>query len=568
MVPFYQSISQVKGGINLYQSIYRKYRPQTFDQVYGQDAISTTLKNAIVHDRIAHAYLFSGPRGTGKTSMAKLLAKAINCTNIVDGVICDTCENCTLIRQGSHPDVIEIDAASNNGVDDVRELIEGVKYAPIKGKKKVYIIDEVHMMSKPAFNALLKTLEEPPEHVCFILATTEIHKVMDTIQSRCQKFTFKKINSDNLIDRMKDILVKEDIPYQEEALEIIASVSDGGMRDALSTLEQVMIFTNNNINKEETYLALDLVSVDNIKKLYDLIKSRDLQATLDYINELNKDAMDVKQVMNDLIELAMNEIIAGASDKVFLLNLIEKLDESLVKLKTNTAKKLYLDLALIKAVGFADKGVEVAVPSQAMVKEVVIQPQPVKPVENKMKENYERLVSSIPIVEEKPAVEKSESIYSEEEIINVLLQASKEERDLVNNKWSTIQALMTQEDTKQAANLLVDTNVVAAGRKAIIVESDQSTAILINNIKSVEGIVMLMDKIYDNERFVFAVTPAQWKVLRGKFYYLNKEGTLPQPKPILDGLNFRSEKKEVVEEDDMLLFAKEVFGTNKLEITE
>ena len=219
-----------------YQALYRKYRPKNFDEVVGQEHIIQTLNNAIYQNKIAHAYLFCGPRGTGKTTTAKIFAKMLNCEN--ENKPCEECENCKMASQSSHPDIIEIDAASNNGVEEVRNLIDKVKYAPLSGKYKIYIIDEVHMMSTSAFNALLKTIEEPPAHVIFIFATTEPNKVLSTIISRCQRFDFSKVSQKDIEKRLKIVCKKENIEIEEEAISLIAQLSDGGMRDSLSILDQ------------------------------------------------------------------------------------------------------------------------------------------------------------------------------------------------------------------------------------------------------------------------------------------------------------------------------------------
>ena len=231
----------------MYQTLYRKYRPSNFNEVIGQDIIIKTIKNEIKNNKLSHAYIFSGPRGTGKTSTAKIIAKTINCENPIDLMPCNKCVNCTLINNKQSIDIIEIDAASNNGVDEIRELRNNVNLVPSSGKYKIYIIDEVHMLSIGAFNALLKTLEEPPSHVIFILATTEIHKIPNTILSRCQKFDFNKISVNKIKERLEYIIKEEKINIEEEAIIEIARLADGGMRDALSILDQVISYSDDKI---------------------------------------------------------------------------------------------------------------------------------------------------------------------------------------------------------------------------------------------------------------------------------------------------------------------------------
>ena len=290
----------------MYQSLYRKYRPKTFDEVVGQTVIIRTLKNSIKNNRLSHAYLFSGPRGTGKTSVAKILAKTINCENIINCNPCNKCVNCTQINNKQSVDIIEIDAASNNGVDEIREINNKVNLVPSSGRYKVYIIDEVHMLTTGAFNALLKTLEEPPSHIIFILATTEPHKIPATILSRCQRFDFKKLNSNEIIERLNSVIKEENIKIESEALNELSKLSDGGMRDALSLLDQALAYSD------------DIITLNDIHEINGTIIKEEINTfILDIINKntkniLNKiDELDIKG--KDFIKLT-EEIILFLRD--------------------------------------------------------------------------------------------------------------------------------------------------------------------------------------------------------------------------------------------------------------
>ena len=290
-----------------YKTLYRVYRPQRFDEVAGQEHIITTLRHAVEENKIAHAYLFCGPRGTGKTTIAKLLAKAINCTG--NPKPCDECENCKEIASGNHPDVIEIDAASNNGVDEVRNLIDKVKYAPTQGKYKVYIIDEVHMMSTGAFNALLKTLEEPPAHVVFILATTEPHKILPTIISRCQRFDFMKLSLTEIVNRMKSVVEQENYICDDEALEMIAKLADGGMRDALSILEQCLAYNDQHLTVQDVNHIYGIVSLENKIDFIKVLLSKDMKNSLFILDEMKTNGIDIKRLTLDLVDILKDIII-------------------------------------------------------------------------------------------------------------------------------------------------------------------------------------------------------------------------------------------------------------------
>ncbi|MER2256774.1 MAG: DNA polymerase III subunit gamma/tau, partial [Priestia megaterium] len=284
-----------------YQALYRVYRPQSFNDVVGQQHIIKTLQNALVQEKFSHAYLFSGPRGTGKTTAAKILAKAVNCEKAPIAEPCNECATCRGITDGSISDVIEIDAASNNGVDEIRDIRDKVKYAPSAVRYKVYIIDEVHMLSIGAFNALLKTLEEPPAHVIFILATTEPHKIPLTIISRCQRFDFKRISPEDIVYRMKEVLGSEELEVSEDALYEIAKASEGGMRDALSLLDQSISYSTDKVSLEDVLSITGAVSQSFIVKIVQAIFNKNIVEALDSVESLIKNGKDPARFVEDLI---------------------------------------------------------------------------------------------------------------------------------------------------------------------------------------------------------------------------------------------------------------------------
>lgn len=300
-----------------YTALYRKFRPGEFDDVKGQDHIVTTLKNQIKAERIGHAYLFCGTRGTGKTTVAKIFAKAVNCQHPVDGSPCGECEMCRAIASGASMNVIEIDAASNNGVDNIREIREEVAYRPAEGKYKVYIIDEVHMLSTGAFNALLKTLEEPPEYVIFILATTEAHKIPITILSRCQRYDFKRISIETISDRLRDLMEKEQVDVEERALRYVAKAADGSMRDALSLLDQCIAFyLGQRLTYENVLEVLGAVDTEVFSKLLRQVLARDVAHVLATVEELVTQGRELVQLTNDFTWYLRNLLLVKTSDNM------------------------------------------------------------------------------------------------------------------------------------------------------------------------------------------------------------------------------------------------------------
>lgn len=350
----------------------RKYRPQTFDTVVGQGHITTTLKNAISHNQLAHAFLFCGPRGVGKTTCARILAKTINCENVQpNGEACDVCVSCRTFNEGTSLNIHELDAASNNSVDDIRSLIEQVRFAPQMGKYKVYIIDEVHMLSSSAFNAFLKTLEEPPSYAIFILATTEKHKILPTILSRCQIFDFKRITGSDTVDHLQEIVDKEEIKAEKAALQVIAQKSEGCMRDALSIMDKIVSFTNGELTYQNTLEHLNILDADYFFKLLDAMQQQNLADAMLLFDDINRKGFEGDMVLNAMSEFFRNllvckdekvanllEVVESFKDKYiaaakktsasWIISALNLLNESEINYKQARNKRLHVELALIK----------------------------------------------------------------------------------------------------------------------------------------------------------------------------------------------------------------------------
>lgn len=369
----------------------RKYRPQTFDTVVGQSHITTTLKNAIRNNQLAHAFLFCGPRGVGKTTCARILAKTINCDNLQpDGEACNACNSCVSFNEGASLNIHELDAASNNSVDDIRALIEQVRFAPQAGKYKVYIVDEVHMLSASAFNAFLKTLEEPPHYAIFILATTEKHKLLPTILSRCQIFDFKRITNNDTVEHLEEIVNKEHISAEKSALQVIAQKSEGCMRDALSILDKIVSFTNGTVTYQNTLEHLNILDHDYYFRLLDYLLQQDLAGAMLLYDEINKKGFEGDMVLNGFAECIRNlmvckdpkaasllDVVEGLTDKYravaqqtslsYLVTALGLLSDSEISYRMARNKRLHVEMTLIK-LNFLPQAIELASDNGVTVK--------------------------------------------------------------------------------------------------------------------------------------------------------------------------------------------------------
>ncbi|MBE6161063.1 MAG: DNA polymerase III subunit gamma/tau [Firmicutes bacterium] len=525
-----------------YKVLYRKYRPDTFEKIVGQDYTVNILKNAIINEKIAHAYIFNGPRGTGKTSTAKVFAKTINCENPKDGEACGKCNSC--INLNNNPDIIEIDAASNNGVDEIRELINNIKIAPSYSKYKVYIIDEVHMMTQSAFNALLLTLEEPPKHVVFILATTNIESVPITILSRCQKFDFKKISNDVIENNISEICKKEKIKITEDAMKEIAYLSEGGMRDALSILDQLA--------SENIEITLDLI-IDNFGSVPAVLVDN-------IIDALNNNEFD-------LLKENIDKLKNGNVDyKIFIKRLIDKLSY----LVFEQGKLNYLDAEKIKLIVFdlikVINNYNININPFILIELVLIEHLEIKSMENNSKNISREIISNENVQQkEEKNIENSNNeimINKEIRINNCFVAATK---DNLKSAQAAIKKIIEENsDDKLLLSMLVDSSVVAASDKYYILCSSLDSIVKIININHI-----LIEKKLENIK-VIALTEEEWLNEKNK-YIINlknnvKYNYIDEEDSRNDTLKIEDVKDSIVKNESMEEIAESLFSSNKIEI--
>ena len=488
-----------------YISLYRKYRPKTFSDVVGQEVVVKILKNSILNNKISHAYIFSGPRGTGKTSIAKIFSKAVNCLNTTDGDLCNNCENC-LQNIDEEIDIIEIDAASNNGVDEIREIRNNVKLMPVHLKYKVYIIDEVHMLSTSAFNALLKTLEEPPKHVIFILATTEFNKIPATVISRCQKFDFKKITNKQIEDRLKYILEQEKKSLNGEVISLIAKLSDGGLRDAINMLDQVISLEKENVTVDDVYNLIGDISEKNIIILLENIVSGNIKETLKNINEYYEEGKNFINICERLQLLIRNIIIFNNTDNYFdkeyekklldfshiELEYCEEMSDELFnlinELKRTNNQKIITEISFLKMCLMQNKKEEKNIDKIE--------------TKNNSKDN------EIPIIIEEKQNEEKEKNKSIK-INNVFCGPSKELKNNFVKNYEKLKEFLSIKEYNSLVNLLLKaTPQIVTETNVLFTFKNNFDIVLFDN--KVEEIQDLLRKIFEKKYSVVAVNNEEY----------------------------------------------------------
>ena len=559
-----------------YKALYRTYRPSTFDEVAGQEHIVKTLKNALATGKLAHAYLFAGPRGTGKTTMAKLLAKTLNCDEGI-GHQCNECKNCKAIIEGTHPDVLELDAASNNGVDEIRDLIDKVKYGTILGRYKVYIIDEVHMLSTGAFNALLKTLEEPPEHVIFILATTEPHKILPTILSRCQRYDFTKLSDKDIKNRLKAVLENEGVAYNDDAIDIIISLADGGMRDALSILDQVLAYSGNKLDVQDILSIFALESKEEKIALLNAIIDKDVSDVLTRIKRYVSLGTDIKRLTDDLLLILKDILIYQSSRNSSCLEVLSEddvklffkrldIDETLKMIdiimfaqkdyKTVSSIIPLFEVTILKLITAKKDGApkeeipephfEKPLPKPEPIIQKVVEPQ--KPVE---KEEPISLFNQ-PAEEEKPIIlskdvvvikdtRKGDSFFVDDDLmIDIMVTAKKEIKNKLLDEWPNLKRYITHPSLGKAASLLVDGRPLVASNRVLVIEYQfPTTAERANLIENQESVQNVVETVFGKRMFVYAVSRKE--SVRCQQNYMNKLQISKLPKADTVNIEFEGE---------------------------
>ena len=555
----------------MYQALYRKYRPKDFDSVVGQNAIVKTLKNSIINHNFTHAYMFFGPRGTGKTTVSKIFARNINCLEPKDGIACGKCDHCKVSFSKDCIDIIEIDAASNNGVDEIRELKNKISLVPSELKYKVYIIDEVHMLSIGAFNALLKTLEEPPEHAIFILATTDPQKVPETIVSRCQCFSFKKISVDTIKEKLDYVCKEEKIKIDEEVLENIAILSDGGLRDALGLLDKLTSYTDKKITMEDFVSINGIISNKQLDEFVSSIMNGDIAKVLSSINDFDNDGKNLIQVITQVLNYSRNLMVDHylnntklAYDINKLQSFINKLNESMFDIKKSDNTRIFIEMLILNYMSsntITNKVEENVVVEKEIVKEKTLEKQEIiEPKKEEVKqevveeedeefdfskeyEDTEEEVEDVPIkTSNSLVISMPQKILNIDEIMNVRVNntLAKADKKLLKEEQSNFEKLKDftfDQEIGYIVCALLDSKLRAVSDSNMIISFEYDSNVL-QNIQILDKITDVYNKITNSNKEIAIISDKEWDKVKNDYIKNLKDGVKyevkEEPEPVYE----------------------------------
>ncbi len=554
-----------------YLALYRKYRPKSFDEMVGQNNVIRVIKNAVMNNKVSHAYLFSGPRGTGKTTTAKIIAKMVNCENLVDGEPCGKCPSCLNILNSS--DVIEIDAASNNGVDEIRNLRDKVNLVPSENKYKIYIIDEVHMLTIQAFNALLKTLEEPPQHVIFILATTEFHKIPMTIVSRCQKFQFTKISDDDMVNNLRRIAVSENINVDNSILYEISRLSDGCCRDAVNLFDQLISYSNGDISIDQLYEISGSISYMELYEVLHLINNKKSLEIIKFCSKINQEGKNIFKFVEELlvfikdiisfkfgiddIKIAEKREKIGELSKLYscssLYYMIDELNELLNKIKISTYPSILLNVCLLKLVDNSNDN-RLTTNNDNENNLTKTNANTFATVKNDKKSSEfisKKSKDSELTFETNEKLDNNKSLNDDDinlRINNVFVGATKEYLADYRNKWKNIDDYLVKFNCDYLSSILKDCMPVVASDNYLIVSAKYASVINRFNENYV-AIESLLKNIFEREINVVAISDDKWNVEKNKYIANIKNGVKYQLKPLISNLSMDILKESKTNEE-------------------